>query len=112
METAAIVTTAASGELARLHDRMPVIVPPDAFDFWLDCSAVDALTAAGALFAPAPEGLFEAYEVSTAVNRTANDGPEVIEPPLRSEPAPSPRRRPRARARDAAKKDERQASLF
>ena len=61
METAAIVTTPANRELARLHDRMPVIVPPEAFDFWLDCSNVDAMTAA-ALFAPAPEGLLEAYE--------------------------------------------------
>jgi len=30
------------GYLAVLHDRMPVIVPPDAFDFWLDCRNVDA----------------------------------------------------------------------
>ena len=35
METAAIVTTAANREL--LHERMPVIVPPEAFDLWLDC---------------------------------------------------------------------------
>src|SRR5262249_45431704 len=37
METAIIITTAAKGELARLHERTPVIVPPDAFDLWLDC---------------------------------------------------------------------------
>ena len=42
----------ASRELAVLHERMPVIVPPDAFDFWLDCRNVDATTAA-ALLAPA-----------------------------------------------------------
>jgi putative SOS response-associated peptidase YedK len=36
VETAAIVTTAASREIAHIHDRMPVIVPPQAFDFWLD----------------------------------------------------------------------------
>ena len=36
----------------RMHDRMPVIVPPDAFDFWLDCRNVDATTAT-ALLAPA-----------------------------------------------------------
>ena len=79
METAIIITTAAKGELARLHERMPVIVPPDAFDLWLDCSKVDAMTAA-ALFAPAPEGLLEAYEISPAVNHTGNDGPNLIEP--------------------------------
>ena len=56
METAVIITTAATGELARLHERTPVIVPPDAFDLWLDCGKVDALTAAGALFVPPRRG--------------------------------------------------------
>ena len=74
METAAIVTTHANRELASLHDRMPVIVPPEAFDLWLDCRNVDAATAT-ALLAPAREGLLEAYEVSPAVNRVANDEP-------------------------------------
>jgi putative SOS response-associated peptidase YedK len=36
METAAIVTTVASRSIAHIHDRMPVIVAPEAFDFWLD----------------------------------------------------------------------------
>jgi hypothetical protein len=31
------------------------------------------------LIAPAPDDLLEAYEVSTAVNRTANDNPKLIE---------------------------------
>ena len=74
METAAIVTTAANRELARMHDRMPVIVPPEAFDLWLDCRKVDAETAA-ALIAPARDGLLEAYEMSPAVNRVGNDEP-------------------------------------
>src|SRR5215216_3617202 len=34
METAAIVTTIANRKLAALHERMPVIVAPDAFYFW------------------------------------------------------------------------------
>ena len=113
METAAIVTTAANRELARLHDRMPVIVPPDAFDFWLDCARVDAETAA-ALIAPAREGWLEAYEVSPAVNRTANDGPELIAPASEQPPAP-PADEAAAAApskREKKKKDERQPSLF
>jgi putative SOS response-associated peptidase YedK len=79
LETAAIVTTAANRRLSALHDRMPVIVPPDAFDLWLDCANVDARTAT-ALIAPAREGLLEMHPVSTAVNRTANDAPALIEP--------------------------------
>ena len=79
METAAIVTTAANRTLAAIHDRAPVIVPPEAFDFWLDTGNVDAKTAAAAI-APAPEGLMEVYEISPAVNRVTNDSPALIEP--------------------------------
>ncbi len=111
METAAIVTTAANPELASLHERMPVIVPPDAFDLWLDCRKVDPLTAA-AMIAPAPAGLLEAYEISSAVNRTANDGPKLLEP-LAVQPAASESSAdaPAKRAKKP-KKDERQSSLF
>ena len=42
LETAAIVTTRANRTLAPIHERMPVIVPPEAFDLWLDCAKVDA----------------------------------------------------------------------
>jgi putative SOS response-associated peptidase YedK len=113
METAAIVTTDANRELARLHDRMPVIVPPAAFEAWLDCGRVDALTAA-ALCVPARDGLLEAYEVSPAVNRADNDGPELIAPI--AEQPPAPRAEPAADAPDERKEkpktDERQLSLF
>jgi putative SOS response-associated peptidase YedK len=112
LETAAIVTTRANKMLASLHERMPVIVPPNAFDLWLDCANVDAETAT-ALIAPAPEALLEAYEVSTAVNRTANDNPQLAEPFAGSGevvPAPKP---PQTRARaKREKKNNGQASLF
>ncbi len=48
LETAAIVTTDANGTLGPIHERMPVVVPPEAFDLWLDCAHVDAQTAAEA----------------------------------------------------------------
>ncbi len=79
VDTACIVTTVANRTLAPIHDRMPVVIAPAAFDLWLDGANVDAATAA-ALIAPAPEGLFEAYAISTAVNRAANDAPALIEP--------------------------------
>lgn len=105
IDTACIVTTAANRLLTPLHDRMPVVIAPEAFDLWLDCTRVDALTAT-ALIAPAPEDLFEAYEISTAVNRTANNSATVIAP-LGSQPLPTPV--PRAAK---PKKDDGQASLF
>src|SRR5215831_8269673 len=79
VETACIITTTANRTLRALHDRMPVVLAPQAFDLWLDCARVDAETAA-ALLVPAPEDTFAAHEISTAVNRTANDSPALIEP--------------------------------
>jgi putative SOS response-associated peptidase YedK len=110
VDTACIVTTAANRTLRSLHDRMPAVIPPEAFDRWLDCANVEA-EAATALLAPAPEDLFEAYEVSTAVNHTANDSAALIEPlppgaPEAAEPSPA------ARARPKKEKDDGQASLF
>jgi putative SOS response-associated peptidase YedK len=107
LETAAIVTTAANRDLAALHPRMPVIIPAEAFDLWLDCTSVDAMTATSLLDA-APNGLLEAYEISPAVNRTANDGPGLIAPiaPSAAEPSAAVRRKP------VRSRDERQPSLF
>jgi|SRR5665213_659933 len=112
VETAAIVTTHANSTLSAIHDRMPVIVPPEAFDLWLDCVNVDALTA-GALIRPAPDDLLEAYEISTAVNRTTNDTSKVQEPVAPSEIQPErvKRRAPHPRAR-RPKKDDGQGTLF
>jgi putative SOS response-associated peptidase YedK len=110
VDTACIVTTAANRTLRPLHDRMPAVIPPDAFDRWLDCAHVEA-EAAMALLAPAPEDLFEAYEVSTAVNRAANDSPALIEP-LAPGAAETIEARPAVRARPKKEKDDGQASLF
>jgi putative SOS response-associated peptidase YedK len=115
METAAIITTDASLSLHPIHHRMPVIVPPEAFDFWLDCANVDALTAA-AVLTPAPDGLMEAYEISDAVNRVANGAPDLLDPltaeqiaavAASSETESVPVKRTRQ-----PKTDERQSSLF
>lgn len=79
IDTAAILTCNANRTLAPIHDRMPVIVPPDKFDAWLDCDKIDARQAAS-LVGPAPDGLLEAYEISVRVNSVKNDDPENIAP--------------------------------
>lgn len=77
IDTAAMVTTEASRALAAIHSRMPVIVPPEAFAFWLDCANVET---AAALLVPGRDDLLEAYAVSNAVNRVANDSEALIAP--------------------------------
>lgn len=79
MDSVCIITTRANALVSPIHDRMPVIIEPEAFTLWLNSDHVDAVTAA-ALIAPAPEHLLEAYEVSLAVNRAANDSPALIDP--------------------------------
>lgn len=105
METAAIITTGANSALRAIHPRMPVVIAPEVYEMWLDPN-VDADTAAGLLL-PAPEDFFEAYEISNAVNRVANDGPQVLEPHT----APVGEERDASRSKERTK-DERQQSLF
>ncbi len=104
LDTAAIVTTAANRTLTAIHDRMPVFVPKDAFDLWLDCANVEADVAA-ALIRPSPDDVLGAYEISTAVNRAPTIprrcyNPRPPHPLLRNE---RPRRRPNPRGRKSRK---------
>jgi putative SOS response-associated peptidase YedK len=111
METAAIVTTQANAEMAAVHHRAPVIVPPEQFDFWLDCRNVDE-TMATELLRAAPDGSILVQEISPAVNRVANDSPELLEP--YSADAHEPTQMPEAKAVRRAKQaaDSGQGSLF
>jgi putative SOS response-associated peptidase YedK len=84
--TLTLITTAPNSLMRRLHDRMPVIVPPEHFDAWLDPET--PLDRAQALLAPyAPEAMY-AYEVSRYVNSPQNDDPHVLDPLPPEEPGP------------------------
>lgn len=79
IETMAILTVAANRTVATLHDRMPLILAPDAFGIWLDCrpgTATDVIP----LMVPAPDDLLEIVEVSRKLNNPRNEGPELQEP--------------------------------
>lgn len=72
-----IITTDAVGELAEIHDRMPLVVDQRDWDRWLD---PDEPAAAELLSAPPDIGGIDLREVSTLVNNVRNNGPELIEP--------------------------------
>jgi hypothetical protein len=107
--------------VAPLHDRMPVIVPPGAFDLWLgageegNAEAQESIKLAGMLIRSAPDDLLEAYPVSTDVNRVANDNPKLLELFTGSlEAGPVPARKPARTkvAKPAVKKNDGQGVLF
>jgi putative SOS response-associated peptidase YedK len=79
MDTVAIVTAAAGPDMAVLHDRVPVTIALKNFERWLDGNAAEPEEIAALMVAPA-EGVFVWHEVLPAVNRVANDGPELILP--------------------------------
>ncbi len=73
-----IITGAPNETMATIHDRMPVMLPPDAWDEWLDPTN-DDIDDLSRHFAPAPSELIELRPVSTAVNSARNNVPELIE---------------------------------
>ncbi|MGQ9371881.1 SOS response-associated peptidase [Azospirillum sp. ST 5-10] len=78
LETVTIVTTVANAALARLHDRMPVVLDPADYDRWLDPAT--PLPDVAALLRPAPDAALEAQPVSPRVNNVRHDDPGCIEP--------------------------------
>lgn len=79
LRSVAIVTVTASPDLASVHDRMPAVLPPEAWEAWLD-TRVDGRSLALRGLHPAPVGTFETVTVGARVNQATNDGPEVQEP--------------------------------
>lgn len=73
-----ILTTDANELVARVHDRMPVILDPGDWDAWLaESTPAEELRS---LLRPAPTELLTAYAVSPAVNNVRNEGPELLDP--------------------------------
>lgn len=74
-----IVTTAAVGELATVHDRMPLVLPPERWSTWMSTEPEPA----DLLLATAPIAYLDGLEirpVTPLVGNVRNDGPELIIP--------------------------------
>ncbi len=74
-----IITTAPNALMAQIHNRMPVILPPQAYEQWLD-PAERRPEELNGLLQPFPAELMTAYPVSKLVNSPKNDAPELVEP--------------------------------
>ncbi|HEX2244275.1 MAG TPA: SOS response-associated peptidase family protein, partial [Gammaproteobacteria bacterium] len=70
------VTTEVNEMMAKLHNRMPVILDPEDFDWWMTGAAHEV----GQLLVPCPSEELEAYPISRLVNNPRNEGPDLLRP--------------------------------
>jgi putative SOS response-associated peptidase YedK len=89
LRTCTVITTEATDAAGHIHDRMPMVVRPDAVDDWLDPTLTDPGRVLELLATDADE--LEAYAVSTEVNSVKNNGPDLLRPlPTHPEPVEGP----------------------
>jgi putative SOS response-associated peptidase YedK len=86
VETASIITQEAQGELATIHSRMPVFMPHNRWQTWLDPMNKDVEHLRNLMVVDSPESIVTAHPVSAEVNSVANNGQGLIEPIELGEP--------------------------
>ena len=79
LHSCTIITGQPNDKVAEVHDRMPVILPPSAWERWLDPEVQD-VDLLGAFLVPAPSELIDLYPVSTEVNNVRNKGAHLLDP--------------------------------
>jgi len=77
LQTFSILTTVPNEMMGRIHDRMPVIIPPESYNDYLQNPVPESLLA---LLQPYPSHLMTYHPVSTLVNSPLNDDPRILEP--------------------------------
>jgi putative SOS response-associated peptidase YedK len=73
----AILTTESNPLMAKIHDRMPVIIRPEDYEAWLDPEMTDIPRIQG-MAKPYPERFMDIYPVSRKVNSPLHDSADLI----------------------------------
>ncbi len=79
VESCTILTAEASDSLTHIHPRMPVVLGPGLYEQWIDHATHEIERLNGIIEQRVMQD-FEAYPVSTFVNRPANDLPRCLQP--------------------------------
>ncbi len=79
IESCTILTTTPNSLVADLHDRMPVIVPPDKYELWLDPDVTD-FKAICDILKPYDAKLMRLYPVSRKLNNSRIDDADSASP--------------------------------
>jgi putative SOS response-associated peptidase YedK len=109
IDTAALLNTSANALLARIHPRSPVILDPKDYARWLD--PLTTPDEAARLLVPPPDDWLEMVPIGPAINKVANDGPEVQDR-LDDWPVAPPPRKPAVTPRPKKAAGSDQGSLF
>ena len=88
IESCTILTTGPNSLVADLHDRMPVIVPPEKYDLWLDPDVTDFAVIRDIL-KPYDGNLMRRYPVSRKLNNSKNDDADSAAPIILDTPTQS-----------------------
>jgi putative SOS response-associated peptidase YedK len=75
IQTFTILTTRPNDFTAGIHDRMPVILSPENYGWWLDPSKGDPTP----LFEPFPSQDMMAWPIGNAVGNVRNNYPELLD---------------------------------
>lgn len=77
IDTVTAITVPAGPDLKHVHHRMVALLEEDQIDQWLDVRGT-RFAEVQSVIAPVPAGTMMSHPVSTRVNSTANDGPDLI----------------------------------
>lgn len=86
LESVTLLTTRANPRMEAIHHRMPVMLPPDRWDQWLDSEQVLPEDTWKSLSAPIPDEWIALHRVSREVNSPRSDSPSLTEPESSAEP--------------------------
>lgn len=78
LQSCAVITTEAKGDMAKLHIRMPVYIDPEDYQSWLDCRSEQTDIASQLIRETNPQ--YQYYAISTAVNNARHEGKDLIRP--------------------------------
>ena len=86
IQSVSIITRQAVGQLALVHSRMPVFLPRDRWEDWMNPKINDVEEIRSLMDIPNPDANLGFHPVSSAVNSIAGSGPGLIEPIELGEP--------------------------
>lgn len=85
-DSVSIITRDAIGDLAKVHNRMPLFLPRDRWDAWMNPELTDVEEVRALMEIPKPDDHLRYWPVSTMVNSIRNNGAELIAPIELGEP--------------------------